>query len=342
MNYRKSRTTLTMADRNLINSMIMNGLTYRKISEIGNYSLRAIWETTKNTYNLSGTKGRGRTKDWTVRDKYRLYFIMKKERTITHKQMLERFNCGNAKPISMSTLRRRVKELKNWVNRVPKKNNCVRNPNRLLRIRWCKLHRSLTIHDWRNWIFTDESMVVIGGQQKIKIWRHRDEKYGPQHCIKNLKKKTYLMVWGAVTYWGARVLIPVRGIVNGQKYARMLSENLPMLLKQLPDDVVPVFQDDNAPCHRTQEVMMTIQNLNVYHTDWPAQSPDANIIECIWRAIKVAIHKTGIIPNNREELWELIFDAWNNLEVSYIQSLYESLPRRMNEIIKMRGFMSKY
>ena len=47
-------------------------------------------------------------------------------------------------------------------------------------------------------------------------------------------------------------------------------------------------------------------------------------------------------PTTREELVVRIFEEWRRIPQSYIAKLYDSIPRRQNEVQKMRGYPTKY
>jgi len=63
-----------------------------------------------------------------------------------------------------------------------------------------------------------------------------------------------------------------------------------------------LFQDDNAPCHRTKLVTKWKSQKNFRTLNWPAQSPDLNLIENIWH--KVALEVLKRHPTNKRELIE--------------------------------------
>ena len=44
----------------------------------------------------------------------------------------------------------------------------------------------------------------------------------------------------------------------------------------------------------------------------------------------------------KDMLWAEILEVWNNIPRDFISGLYESLPYRMKEVIKMKGNMTKY
>ena len=58
--------------------------------------------------------------------------------------------------------------------------------------------------------------------------------------------KRVLMVWGAISYIGQKVLVPVQGIINGSVYADILREHLPGSISGSIHNTFQVFQQDNV------------------------------------------------------------------------------------------------
>ena len=73
---------------------------------------------------------------------------------------------------------------------------------------------------------------------------------------------------------------------------------------------------------------------------WPAQSPDLNPIEHVWKHLQksVAKHKCNNIP----ELKEKIVEEFNNIDKSFLNKLIESMNGRCKAVIKAKGGHIKY
>ena len=59
--------------------------------------------------------------------------------------------------------------------------------------------------------------------------------------------------------------------------------------KNLPPEWT--LQQDNMPCHKTKKLKNLFQKNFVTVKDWPAQSPNLNLLENLWDIIKAQIKK---------------------------------------------------
>ena len=85
-------------------------------------------------------------------------------------------------------------------------------------MKFCKEKINWSIEQWKNVIFSDETMVVVGNDQKLYIWQKSDEKYAPHLICHETKKRITVMFWGGITSKGVGALVPVSGTVDSQKY----------------------------------------------------------------------------------------------------------------------------
>ena len=74
--------------------------------------------------------------------------------------------------------------------------------------------------------------------------------------------------------------------------------------------------------------------------EWPPQSPDLNIIESLWDYLDKK--KSEKQPKSKEELWEVLQDAWNNIPQDYVQKLQESIPKRIKAVLDNNGGHTNY
>ena len=74
---------------------------------------------------------------------------------------------------------------------------------------------------------------------------------------------------------------------------------------------------------------------------WPAQSPDINPIEHLWVSLKHALQQLRP-PKGVHELWDRVGEEWNKIPPETCQKLIESMPRRIQAVIKAKGGHTKY
>ena len=113
--------------------------------------------------------------------------------------------------------------------------------------------------------------------------------------------------------------------LTSHKYLNILDE-------QLKNETNYVYQDDNDPKHRSKIVTKWKTDNNIISLEWPSNSPDLNPIENIWAILKNKIRK--IKHNTITEFKENIIKFWNDIPNEHIVNTINSMPKRINEVIK--------
>ena len=75
---------------------------------------------------------------------------------------------------------------------------------------------------------------------------------------------------------------------------------------------------------------------------WPAQSPDLNPIEYLWDHLKRRLGEYENAPGGMQELWERVEAEWDKIGAGSCQKLIESMPRRVDAVIRAKGGYTKY
>ena len=85
---------------------------------------------------------------------------------------------------------------------------------------------------------------------------------------------------GGFSSKGKVKLVRVTGKINSKIYQKMLDDDVLYEINALHGDNF-IFQQDNAPLHKSKDILDFLKSRNISPMDWPAKSPDLNPIENI-------------------------------------------------------------
>ena len=91
------------------------------------------------------------------------------------------------------------------------------------------------------------------------------------------------MVCGAIKEDGTRILRRCPDLMNSAVYEEVLKKGLLTMY-----DPRNIFQQNGAPCHKSRWVTTFLDKANICVLS-PAQSPDLNAIELLWRNLKAIV-----------------------------------------------------
>ena len=86
----------------------------------------------------------------------------------------------------------------------------------------------------------------------------------------------------------------------------------------------------------------TDPNVRLCLLDWPSQSPDLNPLENLWRIVKWRVKVAYRVPSSINKLWEIIKQEWNNLKPEDLKAIVETMPDRVKEVIRRKGYWSRF
>lgn len=340
---------LTVGEKEAIIKLIKAGTKQSVVADVLSVSKSTISDVWKR-YVTRGTVVNnprcGRTPFLDEREKRRVILCVRKNRRNSLAEITSKVNNSrtivNDAPVSSKTIDRFLKS-EGYARRITKKTMVVREVNLRKRVSFCYEKRNLTVDNyWKGVIFSDESQIVVGNDNRIFVWRKKDEGYRPDCVCPRSQRKLSVMIWGCITYNGVGTICCVDGIINAVKYIQILEDNLwPVIARHFANDRY-VFQQDNAPVHKARVVSEYFENNNISTLEWPPQSPDLNIIENVWLKIKIKLKSMVHNINNKNQLYEAITDVWRSLDTEYIQSLYNTIPDRLKEVRKAKGNITKY
>ena len=152
-----------------------------------------------------------------------------------------------------------------------------------------------------------------------------------------------LLVWGCMGWNGVGVLTEVQGIMNADQYCDILDGRVVESFEKLemPEEK-RMFQQDNDPKHTSKKATQWFEDNNIEVLVWPAQSPGINPIEHLWMHLKKALNQYSQPAKGVHELWDKVVEEWNKIPSETCQNLIESMPRRIQAVIKAKCGHTKY
>ena len=139
---------------------------------------------------------------------------------------------------------------------------------------------------------------------------------------------------------GVGKLAFIDGNMTGEMYRRILENNLLDSVRMLSLGNGWVFQHHNDPKHRAAVVTTWLNGNNIERIKWPSFSPDLNPIEHLWDEVERRMKKTN--PRNVTELKECLVRIWENIESQVCKKLVDSVPSRLHEVLRMKGYPTRY
>lgn len=218
--------------------------------------------------------------------------------------------------------------------------------HRQARYSWARTYKNWTVDDWKRVIFSDETKINLWNSDGIQFyWTRPGDPVQPFHLQPTVKHGGgSLMFWGCMTWRGLGYGCQIfEGTMKKEDYINILDTTLKESLEYYgygQDDYI--FQHDNDPKHKAKATQQYLDDQAIEVLPWPAQSADLNPIEHVWNYLKVQIGRREKRPTSVHELWLIVLEEWELIPTDYIQKLYESMPKRVEAVLKARGGNTKY
>jgi transposase len=331
------------------------GVTVRHISEVFGVPKSTVHNTWTRFNSIGSVQPQrvGRPRKTTERDDRRLYLSTRRDRSLSYKELRQQFGLN----ISVSTIKRRLNKF--GIHKYIKAKRPLLTPLQArVRLLWCIRHRDWTVAHWRRVIWSDECSVERQSNPLVEwVFRSAKERW-LRECVKGVAKSGTVkkMIWGCFagglkgTCGGMRV--DMGESVTAEVYIRTLDFYLLDFVQELRErGIDPIFMQDNARVHTARITKDWLLEKNVEILEgWPPYSPDLNPIEHVWVQLKTLYHKhyQHLADDTRgpEVLRPLMEDAlihcWELIPERLFEALVEGMPRRIEAVIRARGWYTKY
>jgi len=213
------------------------------------------------------------------------------------------------------------------------------------RLEFALEHQHWTLDDWSRVVWSDESKINrMGSDGRAWVWKKPGSALKDQYVSGTVKfGGGSLMVWGCMTPQGVGHMCKIDGRMDAELYTTILQDEFLATVEYYGlDRANLIFQQDNDPKHTSKKASQWFQQNNINVLKWPAQSPDLNPIEHLWQHLKRQLNAYEVPPAGVHELWERVEKEWEKIPKEVCRNLIESMPRRIEAVIKAKGAQTKY
>jgi len=263
-------------------------------------------------------------------------------RRLCKKKLATVWTSRTKQPISAATIRRNLNKV-GLTACIPRKKPAMTETHRQARLEWAHEHENWGAKKWRRVLFSDESTFTQFQQgRQGKVWREPGEQLNPDCIAVTVKHSPSRMFWGSFCWHGLGTIVPLKGSATGQTHVKIINDYVVPTLHEYFPRGNGIFQEDNAPPHRSKVAVAARENAKIKTLGWPAQSPDLNPIENLWSEMKVMVRRRTPPPPNLEVLEKYVKEAWEDIPLEYYKKLVESMPRRIEAVIDANGHSISY
>ena len=213
------------------------------------------------------------------------------------------------------------------------------------RLDFALAHQHWTVDDWKRVIWSDETKINrLGSDGRKWAWKKSGENLSERLVEGTLKYGGgSVMIWGCMTWEGVGYATKIDGRMDGDLYISILDDELQATMDfydVTADNII--FQQDNDPKHTCKKAKKWFQDHDMQVLIWPAQYPDLNPIEHLWSHLKRKLGEYEEPARGINELWERIQVVWDIIPAEECQKLIESMPRRVEAVLRAKGGYTKY
>jgi transposase len=322
------------------------GLSWSQIAASTNKSRSSVWKTWKRVQNTGSFKDAsrsGRPRKLNERDRRVVVGILRNSTSKTAEAIRREAAAHHNMNVSTQTIRRSLKQA-GYASYVKKKRPFLTKKHKQARLKWAKEHRTWTVDEWRNVIWSDEApFSLMDSQGQEIVWAKSGELTDDMVTPTKKFGGGKLMVWSCITYEGVGMSTKIDDILDADLYCEIMRGELMDTINYYNFEIDEViFQQDNDPKHTSHKAQDAVDDLGLTVMEWPAQSPDLNPIEHYWKFVKDELKKQNQLFANKEELWEALEEVLKEENRELCRELIASMPQRVQAVIKAKGGYTKY
>lgn len=213
--------------------------------------------------------------------------------------------------------------------------------NKKGRIAFAKRHQLWTQEDWRRIVFSDEATLYPKRTQTYVRWGYPGRPDPPPE--EPDARLISVNVWGYIKYGEPGRITRFIGTMDAIKYEKILDRYvLDAVVNPRDPENDLIFMQDGASSHTANDIQNWHQRNGINLLSWPAQSPDLNPIENVWSWLRQELWNRRAEIRNSNDVWRLTVEIFNSMSETFIRKLYDSIPERIEAVLRLKGNRTSY
>lgn len=204
--------------------------------------------------------------------------------------------------------------------------------------------KNKNVNLYKKIVFTDETFLDTNDYSHPAMWAKSQDKVSAQERL-NRYNVPHIMVWAAIGYNYKSPLMLVKKKKKGdpdevQKrmdhkgYANLLGRS--GTIKYCIDKDM-LFQHDGARCHVGVHKTYFANKRLKFIFNWPANSPDLNPIENLWKTLKERVAKACKAISDNDELFKVAQQVWADMPMPVINKHVLSFEKKLQKCRRAKG-----
>ena len=321
-------------------ALLSEGFSVRQISCKTGVPERTIRHWRSENFRLERRKGTGRPRMTSIRTDRSIIRTALNDPTLS----LSEIAAATGVSISRKSIQRRLQ------------NSALVSQKRLSRLEltarhkearmtWAMSHCHWRSLQWKRVVWSDEASFHLKEKDgRLRVWVRSGEKVKDRFSFPRIQGGGgRLLIWGAIWIGGRSELHIQQENMDSNRYVDVLERLVCPLAFQLGDPSEDwLFMDDNARPHRSRVTNDFKSMAGLRTIPWPARSPDLNPIENVWSMMKRNVRRKLQPGDTLEQLRFLLETEWRDLQQSVVDSIVESMPSRVSDVLKLKGDLTRY
>lgn len=196
----------------------------------------------------------------------------------------------------------------------------------------------------------DWSVVVFSDEHKFKQFRGGN----PAHNIVWAKSASEVPVkeverwgmtvdaWAGISSRGKTDLFFYEGSLSAKEYQDIIDEALVPAAEEWfrNEEVGWELQQDKATCHMAKSTMTFLEQKGINVVEgWPTKGDDINPMENLWAIVDEKLEQKKFAT--KKSMQNSLREIWRQVDEGLLNRLIESVPSRLQRIIKAKGGSTK-